>query len=314
MTGTYVEYGGLITIPSPYRSEGAVLHGFWAEVDPDKVHALCAKVFAGPTGGAMDYRPFGRYVMITWGAIAKVSSLDPAYADRGSVWENQVAVWVPVVRVRPDGGHLEAVNLSWFVPYIWLDNPMSLTSGREVLGFAKTWGTPTFPDDDDDGGRCTLKVFGLGRKGDRADWHPLLEVDPIDRGFDAGDVLESLVDIARHARDALGQLDGQPYRPTFALARDIAGDLFNRRLNSVFLKQFPDVQGSTAAVAQQIVETAYTVRDFSARPLLGQYRLKVHPVFSQPVFDDLGLADQDLDLAYRLEMDFDVEDSRVLWP
>ncbi|WP_028066813.1 hypothetical protein [Solirubrobacter soli] len=313
---SYVEYGGLITIPSPYRSEDAVLHGFWAEADRAKLAALCTKVFAGPTGGAVDYQPLGKFVMITWGAIAKVSSLDPAYADRGFVWENQVAVWVPVVRLRRDGDDLEAVNLSWFVPYIWLDNPMSLTSGREVLGFAKTWGTPTFPDDDagDGESRCTLKVFGLGSKGDRADWHPLLEVDPIDRGFDVGDALDSLLDVARHARDALGDIDGSPFRPTFALVRDVVGDLFNHRLNSVFLKQFPDVQGSTAAVSQQVVETAYVVRKFSARPLLGQYHLTVHPVYSQPVFDDLGLADQDLDLAYRLEMDFDVQDSKVLWP
>jgi hypothetical protein len=313
VSGTYVEYGGLITIPAPYRSEDAVLHGFWARADQAKLAALCQKVFAGPSGGAMDYRPFGRRVMITWGAIGKVTSLDPAYSDRGSVWENQVAVWVPVVRVRGSGDDMKAVNLAWFVPYIWLDNPMSLTSGREVLGFAKTWGTPTFPGDDG-ADRCTLSVFGLGAQGERAATHPLLQVDALDRGFDGGDVLDSLLDVARHAGEGLGQLDGEPYRPSFALARDILDDLFHHRLNSVFLKQVPDVEGSSRAALQQIVETAYTVRRFSARPLLGRHRLTVHPVYSQPLWKDLGLEDQDLDLAYRCEMDFDVHESRVLWP
>ena len=42
--------------------------------------------------------------------------------------EDQVAVWVPVL--GPDG-------LAMFVAYIWLDNPMSMTSGREVLGYPK---------------------------------------------------------------------------------------------------------------------------------------------------------------------------------
>ncbi len=312
MTGSYVEYGGLITIPSPYRSEKTVLHGFWAQGDKAKLDVLCQKVFGGPSQGAVDYRPFGQRMMITWGAIGKVTSLDPAYASRGSVWEDQVAIWVPVVRVRRDGNDLEAVNLSWFVPYIWLDNPMSLTSGREVLGFAKTWGKPTFPGDDGSG-RCTLDALALAKHGDRVDTHRLLEVDPIDQGFDAGDVLDSLVDVARHARDALGQIDGDPYDPTFALARDVLGDLFAQRLNSVFLKQVPDVEGSSTAALQQIVETAYTVRKFNARPLLGRHRLTVHNLYSQPLWDDLGLADQELDLAYRCEMDFDVHQSRVLW-
>ena len=35
---------------------------------------------------------------------------------------------------------------------------------------------------------------------------------------------------------------------------------------------------------------------------------------SHPLTEELGLESQAIGLAYRCEMDFDVRDSRVLWP
>jgi hypothetical protein len=197
-----------------------------------------------------------------------------------------------------------------FVPYIWLDNPMSLASGREVLGFAKTWGTPTFPDGS---GRCTLTSYALAREGDRAADHLLLEIDRIDDGTDTGEVIESLADIALHAGKNLAALEGNAFTAGLRAGADILGDLLAHRLNSVFLKQFPEVEGSREAALQDIVETAYTVRKIKAQPIPGTYRLTVHDLFSQPLFKDLGLASQDIELAYRSELDFDVHQSRVLW-
>jgi uncharacterized protein with NAD-binding domain and iron-sulfur cluster len=312
--GTFVEYGGLTTIPSPYRSENALLHGFWARADRAKLDALCRRVFTDPSGGAADFRAIGAHVMLTWGRIPRVSSLDPAFADLGSVDENQVAVWVPVVRVREEiPGVPIPESFAMFVPFIWLNNPMSLTTGREVLAYAKTWGVPRFPDDAAANTPFGLEAFGLKEKGEQAALHPLLDVAAEDAEGAADGPLLTLHDTAWHA---IGEL--LPDRPEaleagFALPAELLGDIARSRLRSVFLKQIRGVEGANTAALQQITETSYIVRNMRARPLAGRYRLKLHPMASQPLADELGLEDQVLALGYRCEMDFDVRNSRVLW-
>ena len=71
-------------------------------------------------------------------------------------------------------------------------------------------------------------------------------------------------------------------------------------MRSVFLKQFPAVEGSEAAALQQITETSYVIRRLRARPLGGTYWLDVHPMNSHPLTEELGLESQAIGLAYRL--------------
>ena len=60
-------------------------------------------------------------------------------------------------------------------------------------------------------------------------------------------------------------------------------------MRSVFLKQFPAVEGSEAAALQQITETSYVIRRLRAWPLGGTYWLDVHPMNSHPLTEELGL-------------------------
>ena len=303
-TGTYVDHGGLTTIPSPYRCENTTLHGFWARADPAKLDRLCERVLSEPTGRRVHFEAIGDYVMLTWGRIATVRSLDPKFIDRGTVDEDQVAIWIPVL--GPEG-------FAMFVAYLWLDNPMSMTSGREVLGYPKTWGALSFPADGDDG-PFGLQAFGLAQRGQRADYSPLLEVTAREEIQPDQVPLDSILDLAWHAArevlpdglDALGQAAG--------LGSGLLSDLARNRMRSVFLKQVPAVAGSDGAALQQITETSYVIRRLRAWPLGQKYRLQVDAMDSHPLYEDLGLESQTVELAYRCEMDFDVRDSRVLWP
>ncbi|HET9739021.1 MAG TPA: FAD-dependent oxidoreductase, partial [Solirubrobacteraceae bacterium] len=302
--GAYVQYGGLTTIASPYRCDDATLHGFWARADPARLDRLCERVFSEPTGGRMRFEAVGSHVMITWGRIPTVSSLDPAFEGVGTVNEDQVAIWVPVL--GPEG-------FAMFVAYIWLDNPMSLTTGREVLGYPKTWGELTFADDGKDG-PFGLKAFGLRERGDRAGFSELLDVTITESPDALGARLESIHDLAWHAARELLPYDPAELLQTAAGGAELLTDVAQARMRSVFLKQIPAVEGSSGAALQQITETSYVIRRLQAWPLGHTYRLEVQPMFSHPLLDDLGLESQVIDLAYRCEMDFDVRDSRVLWP
>jgi hypothetical protein len=248
--------------------------------------------------------------MLTWGQIARVVSQTPPYDQRGGVAEPQVAVWIPVVMLDPTSAR---ERFAMFIPYIWLDNAMSLATGRELFGYPKSWGGLTFPKDGDPAPVWKVDAFGLNYAPDAlAEIHPLLEV------VRTGDIVEAGVNDLRSleelARDMAGHLfAGGSVLDDVELTADIVDDIADHRMRGVFLKQVRDVRDGLAAALQQIVEADYTIRRLEAGPILAEHKLTVHPLDSHPVGTELGLKDQTLGLAYRVEMDFDVGAGRVLW-
>jgi Acetoacetate decarboxylase (ADC) len=308
----YVDYSGLICLPPAFDSLDTSLWGFWAPADSGKLDALCRRLFAEPSGGAVDWRPLGHHVMLSWGRIGSVNSMTPPFNERGAVKEDQVAVWIPVAQVKRKGDELQAERFAMFVSYIWLDNPMSLATGREVFGYPKSWGWPSFPQGDEVD-RLALDVFGLNYgPGEKAARHPLIEIVRGDPLPDAKpEDLDSLHAAARHAHKALHGDDHIDIGLKFVAG--LFKDLIEHRLGTVFLKQIRSIEDGTAAALQQIAEAHYTVKRFRAAPLLHSYEMTVHPLDSQPLGDELGLTSGPVSLAYSCEIDFLVGGGRVVW-
>jgi hypothetical protein len=304
----YVEYGSLMTVPGPFRSLGTRLYGFWAAADPLKLASLCERVFAEPSGGTVQCRPLGRRVLLTWGFIQSVVSETPPFDQRGAVAEPQVAIWLPLA-IRGPGSHPE--RFAMFIPYIWLDQAMSLATGREVFGYPKSWGwidaTPEHRPR-----TWKLDAFGLDYgEGESAARHPVLEVAARNAGGATGCELESLGALTR-------ELARRLFHPTSPLKHlkldlEIARDLVQERFPGVFLKQFREPGDGRLAALQQITEVTYQVVRLKAKPMLAPYELTVHDLDSHPVRQELGLESQTLDFAYEVQMDFNVQDGRVLW-
>lgn len=307
----YVDYGALMTPPAPFRSLNTTLHGFWAQADPDRLQALCRKVFAAPSADRVTARPIGHHIMLTWGQIGRVSSLTPPYDQRGGVAEPQVAVWIPVVVLDPTS---QRQRFAMFIPYIWLDNAMSLADGRELFGYPKSWGWLEFPADDDPAPRWKVDAFGLDYSPDAlAARHPLLEV--VRTGTVDEAAVNDLLSLEELARDMATHVfaGGGGLLSDLELIADAVDDVRADRMRNVFLKQFRDVRDGLAAALQQITEADYRIVRLQARPMLAEHQLTVHALDSHPVRTELGLESQTLGLAYRVEMDFDVGAGRVLW-
>ncbi|MGH2803384.1 MAG: hypothetical protein ACRDL4_10115, partial [Thermoleophilaceae bacterium] len=81
-----------------------------------------------------------------------------------------------------------------------------------------------------------------------------------------------------------------------------------RRVGQVFLKQFRDAADGTRACYQSVVEAPVRVRRVRARPSAREWAVRIHPLDSHPIDQELGLADQRALLAFDVEIDFDVED------
>jgi hypothetical protein len=307
----YVDYGALMTPPAPFTSMNTSLWGFWARADGERVAQLCDRVFAQPTAGAVRARPLSDYVMLTWGKIGKVVSQTPPYDQRGGVAEPQVAVWIPVALRDPGSRH---ERFAMFVPYLWLSNPMSLATGRELFGYPKSGGRPEFPADSQGPQTWKLSVFGLDYSpGSIADWgHPLLEIVQEGSAEHAAEAeLGSLADLARDAGRRL--FDGSGVTGDFELGESLIEDVVRDRLPNVFLKQMRSVQDGLLAAFQQVTQADYEVTKLAARPVSLEHRLTVHQLDSHPVITELGLESQSLRLAYSVDMDFNVGGGRVLW-
>jgi hypothetical protein len=321
MAAPYVEYGGLTSVPGPLRLRNATLWGFFAEADHSRLEALCRRVFAEPTGGEVDYRPVGSHVMLTWGVIREITSEIPAFATMGTVTEPQVAVWIPVVAVSGTGGRLDAPALAMFVPYMWLENALSLTSGREMYGFGKGWGHPVFPvEGQPDSWRCDAFGMNFGH-GEQPSFRPVLQIDVAGGAPGGAPSPEArqwtqLHELAEHFAGHTSWRDhARGLAPhALGLVRELWHNVTEHGFAEVFLKQMRSIEDGTQAALQQVVEARWRVDRLRGGPDLREHHLRVLALDSHPVGDDLGLRDQSIRLSYRIDMDFTLLPGRVLWP
>jgi hypothetical protein len=313
----YVEYGGLTTVPSPVECEGARLYGFILEGDLDKIKALCHKVFYQPSGGQVDYQPVSRYVMLTFGDIPQIIPKVDPFNRMGTTSEKQVALWVLTAAVRREGSVLVAERLAWFVPYMFVHNPISLSGGREIYGYAKNWGWLGMPSDEQDPGRFTLDAFGMREYSthSKAKRVPLLQVRRVgpsqtDQGRDKW---ESLDQAFGEIRKQISGDQDMFMLPGLELAESLFHDLTHEEVPQVFLKQFRSVANGLNASTQAVVEAPSKLTRFEGMSFLDKYSFTLHHLDSHPIGNDLGLKSQDALLSFWVEMDFILEDGSVIW-
>ena len=309
----FVQFGAVTTLPAPYLCESAELHGFFFRADHERLLELCKKVFQEPTGGAVDYRPLGAHVLLTFGRIKRIRPQTPPFDEWGTLSEDQVVIWIPVVAVDDRGALLEAHKFAMFVPYIWLDDPLSLATGREAGGWPKSWGWPVFSKPGQPL-RLELDVYGWQFGPEK---HPrrrqLLSItEGAGPGGEEASAFDSLGDLFGEFWSTVWDDDGFLI-PDLDLVPDLLRTAFRAELPELFFKQIRTADDPDAAALQQVVISAAKVQRLSARPLLGDYHLKVWGIDSCPLIEELGLRNQTAGMGFKMEMDFVQEAGQVIW-
>ena len=281
----YVEWGALATVPGPLKCLRVRERGFVVEADEEKLRALCSRLFA-----AVPVEPFGAHLILAWAEATRIVSLPPPWDRMGSSPESTLSIWMPVVR---KGGLLALVMAG-----IFLENPISLASGREMYGFPKAWGWPVMADD-----ACSLDVYGLDfGKGAAPARRPLLSVERGEaHGGTSGDTWSHLRELAGDLGDAIGA------------GRTLLDTIGTHSFTQLLLKQIRDVTDGTKAALQQIVELPYTFANVSGGLDLHHWALTVSPLSSHPLEQELGLATQTTSVAFHAELDFTIGPGLVIW-
>lgn len=325
----YVDEPFLGTTPAPLLGLGTTLYAFFPRVDRDRVVALLERTFEAPSQGSVRFAPLPCVdrVLLTFGVIERITPTTPPFDEMGHVLERHTALWIPVLRGDGPAG---TPRWALHIPALFIDDPLSVATGREVFGVAKGYGWPRFAGDGTDdrppgGGEpeaFSLDVYGLASL--RPDKHParrrLLDLaragedDPV-RGLHADEVFDDPRAAARAiARSLLPEGerigadeddDEQPLQ-----AQGLPG--FTVPL--AFLKQIRSIEDGTRAAHQSIAISPFRVLPdtFSARPL-PDHELTVHPVASHPLGDLLGLRSGPTGRGWRIRFDFAVDPGTVLW-
>jgi uncharacterized protein with NAD-binding domain and iron-sulfur cluster len=300
----YVDYGGLSSSPQPDLCLGATLHGFIAKANMERLKRLCDQVFVEPSRGAVRCDPLSDLVIVSFGKIDKIRPQTAPFASMGYATEQNAAIWVPVAVFSREDGRTKSVHLAWFLPYMWVDNPLSLVDGREIYGYAKQWGWINLPSPDS--ASFALDAFGnnFGSENQLIQ-KPLLRVYCHDEKTKQAPVARSVENL-RSALDRMSE-NTAPEFGQFLL------DSLHLNIPQIFLKEIRSVSNGSEAELMQITMASATLKQVRKLEFLGTHSLVVYPLDSHPLAAQIGLADQRLNVGYKIDMDFELENGRVLW-
>jgi uncharacterized protein with NAD-binding domain and iron-sulfur cluster len=313
MLPKYVEYGGRATAPPPFLSTGGRFRGMLLKGDESLIADLIERMLNVPAAGKAVYRPlFGEHVLLQTGAFAKVSSQAPDFDNWGYVEEAQISLWIPVTAGHLHGSVFVAERLCLAVPFILVNNPMSYAGGREDYGYPKSLGI--FSPTSGMGDPMTVEAFG-GKfaPGNRADWHKLFELSRAStakanapsRSFELHELRQRLGKIRKQHRLVL---------PDLSLLEDFLAALTGKQTRQVFLKQFRDVEATTNAVYQAVVEAPIHFLSTSVKPSLEEWQVEIAELDSHPIGRELGVFSQPTRFTFEVAMDMIAEPGRVIAP
>jgi uncharacterized protein with NAD-binding domain and iron-sulfur cluster len=328
----YVSRGGDVVLRPPFEQTGTRLYAFFFRARKEALVALCDRHLNIPARGAVTYRPFAPFVALVCADIEKIRSLDPRDARKGWLSEQDVGFWIPVMGGHMDGDRFVSTHAAWFLPYIFVDTPAAVVTGREIYGFPKQQAAIRIPRDarDFDGISVDAAVLARYAPEELATERRILDVRRLDTppGSPLGRVWRSLERAGQDLRASLELLlfdiDPAPgvTLPGRALLKDVLHESLRERVRMVFLKQFRDAGLGNRACYQSIVEAVSTVRTMrDGGPLAGHFAIALRSYASHPIAEDLGLEGRDMGdhltlhsvFAAWADFDFDVDVGTEVW-
>lgn len=294
----YVERGGEQTYAAPFRQSGTKLRAWPLPADPVALQKVVDTYLVAPTGGALSYRAMFPAVLLAHAPIASTRSLTPPDRDYGWTSETDLAFWMLVGRGHLEGARWVLDQLLWFLPYVFVNVPQTMATGREVYGYPKevarmetgeSTGDPTLVV------RASTTVLPVYAPSTELVERPVLEIRV--PGWAEGPSLRHALRDAAAAfggvAEAVGHLGIEAIRhPDMDVeaAEVLAADLGRLEVPMVFLKQFRDVVEPTAACYQAILESPARVEGLPIGwPILDAATITVWDYASHPIARELGL-------------------------
>jgi uncharacterized protein with NAD-binding domain and iron-sulfur cluster len=279
---------GAIEPPAPpWNCPEASAYLFYLRGHRDCLQELCDRSLNIPSGSQYRFEPITDVVVLSFQQLRGLHS--QSQPEAGVLDYNETAFWVPV-RERRSG-----IRYSMLIPYIFCGSGLAMAAGREHYGFPKQIADIGMPVHSSLPERLTVRLPACSVPG--GVFEP---TDVVVCELASGTSLTGLVGAAVGGHAALP-------RTLAAFGRAV----LQERLDFVFLRQVPALQGAAGSSLRQLVTAqAAPFRVRMPLPLAGSYRVRFNGAASHPIVKDLGLvcnpADGSADalLAARCELDF----------
>jgi uncharacterized protein with NAD-binding domain and iron-sulfur cluster len=309
----FVEHNGSATFAGGIELNQTRMWAFLLDADRDKLTAWCQAMFDTPSGGAVRVLPLTAHVMMTVVDIGKGRFTQADYM--GWSKERELTFWIPAVRVEQQGTRLVATHLDLTMPYLVLDNPVAIASGREIFGYFKQSGRIACPGDPGNPDALAVDLFAtrtFGRDSEEV-YQRLLTMTPVARR--ESKAMAEVEGFASGARALFGHVSGghAEWHASMGLSIDIIARLLQEQVPQLFLKQFRDVADGNLACYQAITEAMGQVTRFDSVPHLTEYDMVLAHLDSSPVATDLGIAPRQRVLGAEFEYDMAIFPGKVLW-
>ncbi len=320
----YVVRGGEQVFAPPFIQRDTRMQAFVLRGDASALQATVDRCLNAPANGAVSYRVLSRHVLLAYAPIGSTQSTEPPDSELGYTPETDVAFWVLVGAGQERGGVWVLDRLAWFLPYVWVDVPTTMATGREVYGYPKEVGYLTLPSGADDPLIFAMETAVLSPYAPTTELtrRPILRVASTHAEKAPGRAWESVEDAFVDLEKIFEAERKAPIIPGLQFWKHLLGYILNREVPMVFLKQFRDVVDPTLACYQAILESPAKVQGTPRGGLLGgEHVVTVHSYDSHPIAADLGLGAPDAqgvlelapELSFHVTFDFLVELGTLIW-
>jgi len=309
----FIYRGGGMMMHAPFQQQDSLMFGFFVKGDIHKLQAMCDQQLNAVAQGKYHFKPLSNYVMVTFTHIGKDYSTAPEDIDKGWGKEIDTSIWVPVGQYIEKDGKEILDRVHWIVPYIWVDQPMTVVNGREIFGYPKYMAEFSMPTCRKNADLFTIDVnaFQTYSKDEEAAVHRLFDIkrQPCNNAIDElAEDFDDFIGFAKGLLSGLSKLDDIVH-PDSNLILQLLEGMLKPNLPQLFLKQFPDGSGKNA-VYQALTTSPANINGFHGAGLLaGDYEFTLQEFASEPIAEDLGLeiGTQSAPLAFWINMDFSIE-------
>jgi|GEM_PF-4083410 len=138
----YLYLDGDPALPSPFTFPDMETWGFPLLASLPNLQGMVDRFLnlAPPEEMGFRYTAMAPLVYLTINMYPRMYSEPPAYRRMGYTQQNEMMLSIPVVRWEGSGADEKPVELGLFNPYLVVDAPWSVVTGRTVLGFPKVQG------------------------------------------------------------------------------------------------------------------------------------------------------------------------------
>jgi hypothetical protein len=319
----YVNRWGVLGAPQPFGCERLEGHFFVLKARFDRLQFLCDRYLNLPGQNVYQYSPVSDLILLYFNRAEKVFCESPIMQQLGWGTETNVAFVVPTVARRVDPRASGDDHFALFFPYMWVDNPVALTLGREIYGFPKELGWMALPNHSAPSGNGAasaerafrLDAFALTRFDEQSRMARRLLLEVVSPGG-VGAVGRGDESWLATVRRLLFSEAVVPPIPGLDLLQTTIVQAFRRELTLVCLMQFYDPADGERACYQAIVEAPANVTNVREAPstLPGPWRLRLQSLASHPIEAELGLSNNsEVEGAFKAKLDVTIQRGKTIW-